>query len=98
VATHRRAENKQSHNRNPAGALERNPLQGIEPALKRCTVPTRIVWGTGHTIFSVASPYYLDRAFSASHGVQRLAGKKLFFPEEVPDVIAEEARRLWDIV
>jgi haloalkane dehalogenase len=26
-------------------ALERNPLTGIEPLLKRSTVPTRIVWG-----------------------------------------------------
>jgi hypothetical protein len=27
--------------------------------------------------------------------VRRLAGRKLFFPEEVPDVIAYEARWLW---
>jgi haloalkane dehalogenase len=35
-------------------ALERNALEGIEPALKRCAVPTRR--GTGDTIFSQASP------------------------------------------
>ncbi|MGH7598063.1 MAG: alpha/beta fold hydrolase [bacterium] len=78
-------------------ALERNPLEGIAPALKRCNVPTRIVWGTGDTIFSPASPDYLDRAFGNSRGVRRLAEKKLFWPEELPDVIAEEARRLWGI-
>ncbi|MGH8702734.1 MAG: alpha/beta fold hydrolase [Blastocatellia bacterium] len=76
-------------------ALERNPLEGIEPALKRCAVPARIVWGTGDTIFSKASPDYLDRVFGASRGVRRLAGRKLFFPEEMPDIIAEEARQLW---
>jgi haloalkane dehalogenase len=27
--------------------------------------------------------------------VRRIEGAKLFFPEEFPDVIAEEARRLW---
>lgn len=76
-------------------ALERNPLVGIEPLLKRARVPTRILWGTGDTIFSAASPDYLDRTFGNSRGVRRLDGRKLFWPEELPDVIAEEARRLW---
>jgi haloalkane dehalogenase len=33
--------------------------------------------------------------FPRSRGVRRIAGANLFFPEEMPDVIAEEARRLW---
>lgn len=75
--------------------LEPNPLAGIEVALKECTVPTRIIWGTGDTIFSPASPDYLHRVLPGSRGVHRVAGAKLFFPEEFPDLIAEEARRLW---
>ena len=78
-------------------ALERNALAGIGPALARSGVPTRIVWGTGDTIFSPRSPDFLDRAFGASRGMRKLEGSKLFWPEERPDVIAEEARRLWDI-
>lgn len=76
-------------------ALERNPLEGLEPLLKRCTVPTRIVWGMGDTIFSPANPDYLERTFGNSRGVRRLAGRKLFWPEELPEVVAEEARALW---
>lgn len=38
---------------------------------------------------------FLDRAFGRSLGVRQLQGSKLFWPEERPDVIAEEARRLW---
>jgi len=76
-------------------ALEKNPLEGIAPALQRCTVPTRIVWGTADDIFSAESPGYLDRTFGNSRGVRRLEGRKLFWPEELPDVVAEEARRLW---
>jgi pimeloyl-ACP methyl ester carboxylesterase len=76
-------------------ALERNPLEGIEPALRRSTVPTRIVWGMADTIFSRESPGYLDRVFGNSRGVRRLAHAKLFWPEELPDVVAEEARELW---
>ncbi|HEX7111120.1 MAG TPA: alpha/beta hydrolase [Mizugakiibacter sp.] len=76
-------------------ALEHNALAGIEPLLRQSRVPTRIVWGTGDPIFAAASPDYLDRTLGASRGVRRVAGAKLFFPEEFPALIAEEARRLW---
>jgi pimeloyl-ACP methyl ester carboxylesterase len=76
-------------------ALERNPLRAIEPALQRCDVPLRVVWGTGDTIFDPSGPDWLHRTFRRSLGVRRLEGAKAFFPEEMPDVIADEARRLW---
>ena len=91
LSTRRRADNAHAY----AIALERNALAGIGPVLKRSTVPTRIVWGTGDTIFSAKSPQFLDSAFGNSRGVRLLEGSKLFWPEERPDVIAEEAQRLW---
>lgn len=78
-------------------ALEPNPLAGIETALKRCKVPVRIVWGTDDDIFAQSDADYLARVFPNSQGIRRLPGAKLFFPEEFPDVIAEEARALWHI-
>ena len=80
-----------------AVGLAPNPLAGIEPALKRCQVPTRIVWGMADKTFSQSSPDYLDSTFPKSHGVRRLERAKLFFPEEMPEVIAEEAIRLWGV-
>ena len=80
-----------------AVGLEPNPLAGIEPALKRCKVPTRIVWGTADNIFSKESPEYLDRTMGNSLGVRRVEGAKLFFPEERPELIAEEAVKLWRV-
>jgi len=76
-------------------ALERNPLLAIEPALKRSSVPLRVVWGTGDKLFAPSGPDWLDRTFPRSRGVRRVEGAKLFFPEEFPDLVAEEARRLW---
>lgn len=76
-------------------ALQHNPLLGIEPSLRHSTVPTRIVWGTGDTIFSPDSPRYLDRVLGNSRGVRLVKGARLFFPEEYPALIAEEALRLW---
>ena len=78
-------------------ALEHNSLAGIGAALHRCTVPTRIVWGRDDTIFSLAGARYLDRNLGRSLGVRYLTDAKLFFPEERPDVIAEEARKLWGV-
>lgn len=78
-------------------ALDPNPLAGIESSLRQCQVPTRIVWGMADTIFSSASPDYLDRVLPRSQGVRRIPEGKLFFPEEYPDVIAEEAKRLWQL-
>lgn len=80
-----------------ASALDPNPLAGIESALKRSEVPTRILWGTADTIFSAAGPAYLDKVLGASRGVHRIEGAKLFWPEERPDVIADEAKRLWSV-
>jgi pimeloyl-ACP methyl ester carboxylesterase len=77
--------------------LTPNPLAGIEAALKRSALPTRIVWGSGDTIFSRESPHYLDRVFPNSRGVRIVEGAKLFYAEEFPDLIAEEARRLWGV-
>jgi haloalkane dehalogenase len=80
-----------------AAALDPNPLAGLAPKLKHCPVPTRIVWGTGDNIFSQASPDYLDSLLPNSRGVRRVPGAKLFFPEEMSGLIAEEVMQLWKI-
>ncbi|MGH6950120.1 MAG: alpha/beta fold hydrolase [Vitreimonas sp.] len=80
-----------------AAALEHNALAGIEAQLRGCAAPTRIIWGEADPIFSARSPGYLDGLLPQSRGVRRLAQAKLFFPEEYPDIIAEEARRLWGV-
>jgi len=77
--------------------LDSNVLAGVEAALKQGGYPTRILWGTGDDIFSKDSPDYLAGVFGESRGVRRLDGAKLFWPEEFPDLVAEEARRLWGV-
>lgn len=76
-------------------ALDRNPLLAIEPSLRQSEVPLRVVWGTADPIFDPSGPEWLVRTFPRSRGVRRVEGANLFFPEEMPDIIAEEARKLW---
>jgi haloalkane dehalogenase len=64
--------------------------------LRKCTIPTRIVWGTGDTIFSPRNPDYLAGILPRLTGIRRIRRAKLFFPEEYPDVIAAETRLLRD--
>ena len=78
-------------------ALSPNPLAGIEAELKRSQVPVRIVWGAADDIFDQGDAEYLDRIFPNSRGIRRVPRAKLFFQEEFPQVIAEEARKLWGV-
>lgn len=78
-------------------ALDPNPLAGIEAALKQSRVPVRMVWGASDTIFKPSDADYLDHVFPQSRGVRYVPEGKLFFQEEFPEVIAEEARRLWGL-
>jgi haloalkane dehalogenase len=76
-------------------ALEANPLAGIEKALEKCRVPARIVWGAADRAFSQRSPGYLASTFGNSKGARMLGGSRLFWPEERPEILVEEARKLW---
>ncbi|TNE63619.1 MAG: alpha/beta hydrolase [Alphaproteobacteria bacterium] len=76
-------------------ALEKNALAGISGKLKASKVPTRIVWGRADAIFASSDAEHLDRTVGNSKGIRWLEGSKLFWPEERPDVVAEEALRLW---
>ena len=80
-----------------AVSLAPNALQDIESELRECTVPTRIVWGMADTVFSTKNPDYLYGVLPQMMGITRLRSAKLFFPEEHPDIIAREARNLWEL-
>lgn len=76
-------------------ALEPNVLAGVEARLRTSPIPTRIVWGDADTIFSNAGAAYLNSVAGRSLGVRKVAGSKLFWPEERPEIVVEEARALW---
>jgi pimeloyl-ACP methyl ester carboxylesterase len=72
-----------------------NSLVAIREDLHRWRGPARKVWGLKDALFPVRWAEWLDRALPGSRGVRRLEGANLFFPEEMPDLIAEEAAKLW---
>ena len=79
------------------GAFAENVLIPIRPALGAFSNPVRIVWATADIFFSAEWASWLDKTLPGSRGVRLMEGAKLFFPEEMPEVIAEEARHLWNV-
>jgi len=78
-----------------AASMGTNSLVGIREALRRWEGPARMVWGLKDELFGVGWAEWLDRTLPGSRGVRRIPGANLFFPEEMPDLIAEEAAQLW---
>lgn len=76
-------------------ALDPNPLVAIKPSLERCVAPTRMIWGTADPLFPLIWTEWLDRTLPQSRGTRLVDGGRLFWPEEQPDLLAEEARALW---
>jgi pimeloyl-ACP methyl ester carboxylesterase len=78
-------------------AFEPNLLVPVRAQLKEFAKPVHMVWATSDIFFDAKWADWLDHTLPGSRGVRRVEGAKLFFPEEMPDVIAEEALKLWGI-
>jgi pimeloyl-ACP methyl ester carboxylesterase len=78
-----------------AVALGANELVAIRENLRQWKGPARMVWGLKDPLFGVQWAEWLDRTLPGSRGIRRVEGAQLFFPEEMPDIIAEEATNLW---
>jgi len=81
-----------------AVALGENVLVAVRDRLEQWNGPVRMVWGMKDTLFGIEWAEWLDRKLPGSHGIRRVDGANLFFPEEMPDLIAEEARTLWRVL
>lgn len=78
-------------------SMETNLLVAIREDLRRWKGPVRMVWGMKDQLFGVQWAEWLDRTLPGSRGVRRVEGANLFFPEEMPDLISEEAARFWGV-
>jgi pimeloyl-ACP methyl ester carboxylesterase len=78
-------------------ALGINELVEIRKELGEWKGPARIVWGVKDPLFGVETAEWISNTLPGSRGVRKIEDAKLFFPEEMPDVIAEEALMLWGI-
>lgn len=76
-------------------SMEPNLLVEVREKLRLWSGPARMVWGLKDQLFGVQWAEWLDKTLPGSRGIRSIEGANLFFPEEMPDLIADEAKRLW---
>jgi pimeloyl-ACP methyl ester carboxylesterase len=78
-----------------AGLQDHSQLVVVEGDLRKLQTPCLIVWGTDDVFFPTEWAYWLKDALPNARDVIELAGAKLFFPEERPDVLNKYIHDFW---
>ena len=78
-------------------ALGQNILVPVREQLHSWNGHARMVWGLKDAFFPVEWADWLNTTLPGARGVKRVPDANLFFPEEMPDLIAGQAKMLWDI-
>lgn len=74
----------------------REQIVASAPELRRSTVPSCVLWGTGDVVFDTApSLDWLSRNLGGLRDIVRVDGAKLFFPEEHPGKVVETLETFW---
>lgn len=76
-------------------AISASHLTEYEPALRRLTAPTLIVWGEADVFFEVKWAHWLADVIPGVRRLEVLNGAKLFFPEERPETLIPLIREHW---
>lgn len=76
-------------------SLHDRDLVAVEPALKRLTVATLIVWGTNDRFFSVRYAEWLRDTIPGATAVIPIDGGRLFFPDERAAELVSHLRAHW---
>src|SRR5262249_13529943 len=78
-------------------ALGQNVLVPVRDQLRAWKGPVRMVWGLKDNLFGVQWAEWLDKNLPGSRGVRKVEEANLFFPQEMPDLIADECAKLWGV-
>ena len=76
-------------------SLRNRDLAAVEPALRRLTVPTLIVWGTGDIFFRPRYAHWLRDTIPGATQVVTIDGGRLFFPDERAADLVPHLRAHW---
>jgi pimeloyl-ACP methyl ester carboxylesterase len=76
-------------------SLHDRDLAAVDAALRRLTVPTLIVWGTGDRFFPLRHAHRLRDTIPGATGVVTIPGGRLFFPDERAADLVPHLRAHW---
>jgi pimeloyl-ACP methyl ester carboxylesterase len=73
-------------------AFDHTQTVAVEPRLRQLQVPTLIVWATDDVYFAVKWAYWLAETIPGAKPPIQLAGARIFFPEERPELFNQLLR------
>ena len=76
-------------------SLRNRDLAAVEPVLRRLSVPTLIVWGTGDIFFRPRYAHWLRDTIPGATQVVTIDGGRLFFPDERAADLVPHLRAHW---
>jgi pimeloyl-ACP methyl ester carboxylesterase len=76
-------------------SIHNRDLAAVGSALRRLTVPTLIVWGTGDAAFHVRYAHWLRDTIPGATGVVTVDDGRLFFPDERAEELVTHLRAHW---
>ena len=76
-------------------SLRNRDLAAVEPALRRLTVPTLMVWGTDDVFFHMRYAQWLRDTIPGATGVVPINGGRVFFPDERAADLVTHLRAHW---
>jgi pimeloyl-ACP methyl ester carboxylesterase len=76
-------------------SLRNSDLAAVEPALRRLTVPTLMVWGSNDVFFHMRYAEWLRDVIPGATGVVAVEGGRLFFPDERAGDLVTSLRAHW---
>lgn len=76
-------------------SIHNRDLAAVQPALRKLTVPTLIVWGTGDMFFKLRHAQQLRDTIPGASEVVTIDRGKLFYPDERADELVTHLRAHW---
>jgi pimeloyl-ACP methyl ester carboxylesterase len=76
-------------------AIDRGELAETVDALKALEAPVLVLWGTDDGFFDVERAHWLKANLRSVVDVVEIAGGRVFWPEEYPELLNEKLRALW---
>lgn len=76
-------------------SMDSKQLTAATEALRHCTIPTALIWGTGDRLFKLRWASWLKDLIPGATGVVIVPGGRLFFPDDRADELVTALENHW---
>jgi pimeloyl-ACP methyl ester carboxylesterase len=77
-------------------SMDSQQLAAATTALRECTIPTALIWGTGDRLFKLRWASWLKDLIPGATDVVTVPGGRLFFPDDRADELVTALQNHWN--